>query len=341
MKPASFLESYDTLVFDMDGVVTSEQNYWNSAALTVWEYCRSRNYYGTEEICPAEWMEQTEKIRSHVFCGDELIQVLKEKGVNSNWDLGYVVFCLSRILETEHFEDVLTAARGLNGNILEEYPVLARRMSERTREKPETYARNSLFWKQMQQCFQEWFLGEELYLQTYGIAPKQAGKSGLLFEEEPLLPLEQITAIFSGLAQAGKRICIGTGRPKCEIEEPLKKWGLTQYISPDGFIHYNHVSEAEEQLGRQALTKPHPLMFLKAVYGEAYENSRLLAGEYDGQKIKKTLIIGDAGADILAAQAMGADFCAVLTGITGSAARPYFENRKAKYIIADIRELME
>ena len=38
MKLAKFLDKYDTVIFDMDGVITSEQNYWNCAALTVWEY---------------------------------------------------------------------------------------------------------------------------------------------------------------------------------------------------------------------------------------------------------------------------------------------------------------
>lgn len=341
MRIASFLQRYDTIVFDMDGVVTSEQNYWNSAALTAWEYCRSKNYYGTEKICPEEWMKQVSSIRSNVFCGDELIRVLKEKGVNSNWDLGYVVFCLSRILKTDRFEAVLEEANKLDGNILGEYPMLAQKMASALGGTPEDYSRSSAFWNQMQRCFQEWFLGQELYNKTYGEVPKQAGKSGLLLKEEPIIPLEQLTAVFAGLFRAGKRICVGTGRPGCEIEAPLKNWGLLQYIAPDGFIHYDHVAEAEKELQMQVLTKPHPLMFLKAVYGEGYQNSRLLAQDYETQKIEKTLVVGDAGADILAAQTMGADFCAVLTGITGAAARPYFEDLGAAYIIKDIRDLLE
>ena len=47
MKLAKFLDKYDTVIFDMDGVITSEQNYWNCAALTVWEYL---NYNSGQKI---------------------------------------------------------------------------------------------------------------------------------------------------------------------------------------------------------------------------------------------------------------------------------------------------
>ena len=54
-----------------------------------------------------------------------------------------------------------------------------------------------------------------------------------------------------------------------------------------------------------------------------------------------TLIVGDAGADILAAKAMGADFCAVLTGVQGERARPYFEKLNAEYILNSVLEFTE
>ena len=82
------------VIFDMDGVITSEQNYWNCAALTVWEYL---NYNSGQKINAAECMQNISKIRSRVFSDDELISVLKGKGVNSNWDLGYVTVLIAWI----------------------------------------------------------------------------------------------------------------------------------------------------------------------------------------------------------------------------------------------------
>lgn len=35
-----------TLIFDLDGVITSEKKYWNTARLTVWDLISSDSYLG-------------------------------------------------------------------------------------------------------------------------------------------------------------------------------------------------------------------------------------------------------------------------------------------------------
>ena len=64
MKLAKFLDKYDTVIFDMDGVITSEQNYWNCAALTVWEYL---NYNSGQKINAKECMQNISKILRVIF----------------------------------------------------------------------------------------------------------------------------------------------------------------------------------------------------------------------------------------------------------------------------------
>ena len=126
MKLAKFLDKYDTVIFDMDGVITSEQNYWNCAALTVWEYL---NYNSGQKINVAECMQNISKIRSRVFSDDELISILKGKGVNSNWDLGYVTVLIAWICngknDWNYFDKVLEYAKLLSDNIIDEYDNLA------------------------------------------------------------------------------------------------------------------------------------------------------------------------------------------------------------------------
>ena len=56
--------------------------------------------------------------------------------------------------------------------------------------------------------------------------------------------------------------------------------------------------------------------------------------------VNKTLVVGDAGADMLAAKAMGADFCAVLTGVSGKAARGYFEAAESEYILDSLENFL-
>lgn len=339
MKLAKFLEKYDTVIFDMDGVITSEQNYWNCAALTVWEYIKW-NRSGGDSV-NTEWAEQNVgKIRARVFCNDELISVLKGKGVNSNWDLGYVTVLLAWIIGGKEyngdFRDVLQRAKELPDNILDVYDALAKEASDRTGFDYGWMRRNELMWQTMQTLFQEWFLGDKLnsHVSLHG------KKSGLLNSEQPIVDKNKLRAMLKLLGES-KRVCTGTGRPYIEMIRPLTDWDIKQYFAPDGLCNYDHVVTAEKTLNNNALTKPHPYMFLKALYGTDYDDSRIVSGDYDRAKIKTALVVGDAGADILAAQAMGADFCAVLTGIQGENARGYFEKLGANYILNNVLDFVE
>lgn len=318
-----FLNKYNTVIFDMDGVITSEEKYWDAAALTVWEYIRLCR---DESISVPECMANVREIRKTVFCNDELIKVLKNKGLNSNWDLGYVTVLVAWILKTEDFNKILDYAKTLPDNIMKGYEFLARECAMVTGYDYKWLCRNELMWKTMQGIFQEWYLGD-----------KAKDKSGLMFSEEPIVEKEKLCALIKNLSKT-HRLCTGTGRPWVEIKTPLREWGIIDCFVPDGLSNYDHVKIAEERFGT-SLVKPHPYMFLKALYGTDYNDEKIIGGEYDKSKIEKTLVVGDAGSDILAAQAMGADFCAVLTGVAGKSAKGYFEKMNAEYILDSVLDL--
>ncbi|MBR0470838.1 MAG: HAD hydrolase-like protein [Clostridia bacterium] len=337
MKLKSFLNKYDTIIFDMDGVITSEQNYWNAAALTVWETLADKSHAKIDtEYC----MRHLKEIRGEVFCGDELISVLKSKGVNSNWDLGYVTVLIAWITKGDEqygsFRDVLTYAKQLPDNIIEAYDALAQKCCDVTGYDMYYLKRNGELWQEMHELFQEWFLGDELR----GKMSAHGHKAGLLYKEEPIVDKEGLLTVLKLLSET-KRVCTGTGRPRIEMLVPLSDWKALPYFAADGLCNYDHVANAEQTLNNNALTKPHPYMFLKALYGTDYDDKKLIDGDYDKEKIKTTLIVGDAGADILAARAMGADFCAVLTGIQGVGARAYFEKMNAEYILNSVVDFLE
>lgn len=335
---ADFLKEYDTVIFDMDGVVTSEQNYWNCAALTVYEFLHSKKYFGKERLDTGKLLRLVAEIRREVFCGDMLIEELKNKGVNSNWDLAYIVIGLCVCRNTQDFKEILGYERACPDGIMQQYDALAQSLSDQL---GCDCSRSSPFWNRIQSCFQEWFLGDELFRKTYRRLPVEARKSGLIYDEEPLIDRDKLVELFRLLHDSGKRICTGTGRPRNEILSPLQKWGIFQYFAEDGLINYDYVENAEHIFRGRTLTKPHPYMFLKALYGEDYSDADLLIGRYDADKIKRTLVVGDAGADIGAAKAMGADFCAVLTGVTGDKMRAFFEENHAEYICASIEDFLE
>lgn len=328
----TFLDKYHTLIFDMDGVVTSEQSYWTAAALTVWEWL-----YKDEKLVAAKMCRDAEKIRARVFCNDRLISLLKGKGVNSNWDLTYVVYAACRILDTHDFNAVYQWCEKLGDNILDEYPIISQKL-----EAVEgcNCDRNGELWIKLHNTFQEWVMGDELYREKYNCEPNLCGKVGLLQSEKPVIAKDALIEVMTALKATGKRLAIATGRPRDELITPLKSFGVYDCFCKDGIITQDYVIAAEYALG-QNLTKPHPYIFLKAMLGKDYSDEKIVNGEYDRNMIKDVLVIGDAGADILAAKAMGADFCAVLTGVLQKAGKEYFCQQQAEYILDSLAEFVD
>ncbi len=335
----SFLDKYDTIIFDLDGVITNEQNYWDSAVLTVVEFLMSKRYLGSSEVDVKEMSDNVAKLRSEVFVNDELITFFKGIGVNSNWDLGYVIVLIALILDTTDFGKIYKYAKSLSNNILDEYDRLAEQAAYKAGLEYEYTKRNGKLWMDMRDCFQEWFLGDKLFAEEYGRMPFEGGKQGLIYNESPIPDLDDLKALLGKLSET-KRLCTGTGRQYAEMKAPLENWGIMKYFSQNGLCNFTHVTEAEKKFDGLALTKPHPYMFLKALYGTDYDDVRLINGDYDKSAIEHALVVGDAGADILAAKAMGADFCAVLTGVSGKAARGFFEELKSEYILDCVLDMM-
>ena len=80
------------VIFDIDGVLLSEERYFDVSALTVWEILYSPSYMGLtaeqEDFDPASVTEgQIASCRNIVWGHDELLSWLKARGINSNWDM--------------------------------------------------------------------------------------------------------------------------------------------------------------------------------------------------------------------------------------------------------------
>ena len=84
------IQKLKLLIFDLDGVITSETKYWNTSRLTVWELICGENYLGINDY----FGESREVETRLVEIGDRLIPntfiyELKSRAVNSNWDLTF------------------------------------------------------------------------------------------------------------------------------------------------------------------------------------------------------------------------------------------------------------
>ncbi len=324
------------IILDMDGVITTEQRYWDCAALTVYEAYYDKRYFGTETLDIAEVQNNVAGIRSMVFNNDKTISLMKNFGVNSNWDLAYVVF--AGIVETGDFA------------------IMHRMFEEKNLCAPEIYefadkilqqklgindcSRSSELWNKLMMIFQEWYYGDESFARQYGKKTSAEGKKGFMYGEMPMFSIEETENLLKKLQSKGAVLGIGTGRCAFEIFTPLKAWGLDKYFDPECCFTYDMMAVAEKKLDI-FLSKPHPYTFLKAVFGDRYTDVQLINGEYDKEYVKEVLIVGDAGADLFAAKAMKADFAAVLTGPAGKAAKGFFEENNAELILDNVLELAE
>jgi len=385
------------LIFDLDGVITSEEAYWDAAGLTLHELLYSPRYWCLDrselsadgQYHPATTAQESRRISRAVFPESEIL-ALKGRSINSNWDTCYVVVCLhlidllrllpdcSSLLPLEPWDEGWIADFGeliasVDGQEARSYQGRRKRPLP-TPHNPRPYARveavfddpifrgciglelinrldafasealdlpienvfsrHSPFWAFCRNIFQEWYLGDALYTETYGHAPIQSGKPGCIHYEKPLLPLEQIRASLEALRLQGYVMGFATGRVYQEAEYPLKMYGLLEYFDEQHISTYDDVEHAEAELrahGDQTLlSKPNPFPFLVA----ANRNHTV-----DNNKSEGFVVVGDSTSDILGGRAAGAITIAVMTGARTPEARTLLAQSNPDFIIDDMTKL--
>jgi phosphoglycolate phosphatase-like HAD superfamily hydrolase len=196
------------------------------------------------------------------------------------------------------------------------------------------FSRHSPFWAFCRNIFQEWYLGDVLYTETYGHAPVQPGKPGCIHYEKPLLPLEQIRASLETLRSQGYVMGFATGRVYQEAAYPLKMYALVQYFDERHISTYDDVERTEAELRSQGdqtlLSKPNPFPFLVAV------NSDLTAKKLHTESF---VVVGDSTSDILGGRAAGAITIAVMTGAHTPEARTLLAQSCPDFTIEDMTKL--
>ena len=323
---------FKNIIFDMDGVITSEYIYWDTAALTVYELLFDYHMYGKTEIDRENCLENYKELHKTIFCGDKTIRAVKALGVNTNWDLAYLTFCVSRYLEPElemldewHFQSVRMFIENIEAKAPEVYGLVGELAANACGRPKEEFERtHGQLWHNLQTCFQRWFKNDGLYK-----------------HETPLVPLDKVRATLEYLKDSGVKLGVGTGRPRDEIMYPLESWDLLKYFEPDMIVTYDEVAAAEENLRLlESIAKPHPYVFIKAALGLDYPDRKIVGSAYAKSITKVTAVVGDAPSDFLAARVAEMPFVGVLTGVDRDSAETYFKTNKADYIFDDITGLM-
>lgn len=343
------LTDIDKIIFDMDGVITSEYMYWDAAALSAFELLTSNKFYGSSDFDSEYCMEHLSEIHKNVLLDDKTTKEIKRRGVNTNWDLAYLIICLSLAVNKklnnftrEHSEKVYNSLKNMTCNAPEIYEEAEKLAKFATEVNDESFKRTSgKLWNEMQLSFQHWFLGTESYKPIYGEPLTADFRKGLVNLEKPVIELEKIQNTLNKLYDAGIMLGIGTGRPEAEIQKPIEMWDIKKYFDKNSIVTYSDVMNTENKLKPEfPLAKPHPYVFLKAAFGSMLSDEEILYEKYNKEKCKRVLIVGDAPSDFLAAKAAGFKFAAVLTGVSGKAAEKYFKDNDADYILENVSELI-
>lgn len=360
------------IIFDLDGVITSEEAYWDTAGLVVHELLYSPRYWnvgGAKMYLPVQTAEESRTISRETY-PESVIVSLKSRSLNSNWDTCYAAFSLylikllslvpdtSSLLPLRPWEEDWIAAfrqqvahvqgdeilsvmlHPFDAPVFQGYPGvdLLKRFnvlaSEVLGQPVEgVFGRYSPSWKFCCNLFQEWYLGEERYTQEYGHAPAQPGKPGCILFEQPLLPVEQIRTSLEALQLQGFTLGIATGRPGYEAIEPLKNYGLLSYFDERHIITDAEVSRAEARLRERG-------MVTSLVKPHPYPFLAAAYPEYQPDQPVPLrgsfVVVGDTPSDVQGARAAGAISVAVLTGARTAEARMLLEQNRPNFLIENI-----
>lgn len=371
-----------TILFDVDGVMLSEERYFDASALTVWEMLYSPQYLGLkgDAFTPSPVESQIRTVREQVFAKDEVLNFIKSRGINSNWDMVFLTFSyqLIRLVEAlkpklgsdavnllvnqigrEQVDQLREWARAHAADFQVDYAAFTADFAKGSAQKAEMlvylnqiaqercgvetqmFSRSSELWQLCQETFQEWYLGDERVADSIGRATKQPGKTGFLTDEIPIVPPAEMIELFKTLKEKGYTLGIGTGRPTIETHVPLREMGILEWFDPNRVVTASHVLEVEEEFPALApMSKPHPISYVKGMLGLDTPNSEAVKFSLPISNGEEVLIVGDSLADFLAARSIGCKFAATLTGLSGQEARAKFEEVKADYILDDVRGIL-
>ena len=358
------------VIFDVDGVLLSEERYFDVSALTVWEWLYSPYYMGlaNDSGLPLHgddaWIAT---VRDRVWAGDTLLSWLKAHGINSNWEMVHAFLITASWLMARQFREETGHLPPLSLKNRDEVRALGSLLADRAvpgaeeillfweshvesqvegaalfvclRQAAEVEAGRELtfmnldspFFRMHQLAFQQWYLGDEVFPEIMHEKVYGAPKEGFLQKENPLGDAGDIRNMLKQLKAAGFSLGVATGRGAKEVEIPFRFFGWYEDFDPVYIATASDAEEVSAQYGNIPLGKPSPFLYLCAAYGRRTENYGAYITDGRIHASDEVYVIGDSYSDVLGARAAGARFIGVLTGLTGKAAAAMFEKEKEAY----------
>ena len=367
------------ILFDVDGVFLSEERCFDVSAITVAELLSSPDFLNCDIDIHFDGNlteNDINKIRRNVFNNDRILNQLKSLGLNSNWDMLFIVFSIHLIdilkklshdeieafmyqdepveLKLQNISTNLADCFNLNEQLplqfldnvkvgknniyaaLEEFATTELHVSDAT-----LFSLKGALWTLAHEVYQEWYLGKALFNQVEYKKDIQDFKKGFIYDEVILKPIEEIQLLLQNLIEAGYQIAIATGRPRTETIIPFQSLGLKSYFKDEHIVTASEVLLAEKQFPQyQPLGKPNPFSYIATLngnYNDQYE--RYATKQEDIVNKDEVYIVGDSLADLLSAKKIGATFIGTLTGLKGKAAHSELVANGADHVVEDITKI--
>lgn len=371
-----------TILFDVDGVFLSEERCFDVSALTVYELLMDKTYLSLNNSQNLATIsnQQITNIRKQIFLNDTILNKLKSLGLNSNWDMLFIVFSIHFIellttlnqqdidyyIEQQNFDESTLQQIGqlIDSDVTLDYQQPLQFLSQVHSGKSNIYQALEQFaaqrlninhtdlfslkgklWLLAQEVYQEWYLGSKLFSEVEHKKPRTEYKKGFIYQEVILRPIVEIQQLLHDLIDDGHSLGIATGRPYTETIVPFETLGLLSYFDKQHIATASDVLKAEQLYPQyRPLGKPNPFSYIAALKGNLESEYKEYAqNQHNIVANDEVYIVGDSLADLLSAQTIGATFIGTLTGLKGHQARKELEDHNADYIVdhlGDIRNIL-
>ncbi|GAC1684270.1 MAG: hypothetical protein NVS9B9_06260 [Ktedonobacteraceae bacterium] len=365
------------IIFDLDGVITSEEAYWDTAGLVIHELLYSSRYWNIENMTTAYHpvaVADASRASSRSILPEAVIVGFKSRAINSNWDTCYCGFCLYLIhlLALVPYREALFPLRPADDDWIAAFRAQLATIGDKNIHDtqildvingPVFYGYSGLELIKRFDVYASQVLGIPVEDVFARYSPSWWFCEHLF--QEWYLGDELYTRDYGHApVQAGKRGCIHFEEPLLPVEyirstlEKLQQQGYTLGIATGrpgqealvplenyGLLSYfdtrhitTHDEIAKAETELAAQGKPTSLV-------KPHPYQFLLAADPEyvhssySQKLQSCLIVGDTPSDIQGGHTAGAITIAVLTGAKTPQARTILERSGPDFLIADVTHL--
>lgn len=353
------------VIFDVDGVLISEERYIDAGSLTIWEWLYGNNYMGlpTEQqlfdpsnVSPGE----LSAIRVAVWGDDRLMHWLESRGIDGIWkeihvNLISILWLMAEVykersgekLHVEFHNEADIKKAGLlfmglpipsAGDVLKKWESIAGDLEKddfinhlieemKSSFDDVSFAEvGSEFWNMHVRAFSDWFEGDDVYIETMHQMPYSPGKEGFLSRETPLVPLAGMNEMMERLKEKGYSLGVATLRNRPEVRIPFHVFHWDEILDSHYIATVTDVEKAVRMGVKGNLYKPHPFLYECAAWGRDREKYNAYAlGLYKAGEKDEIWVIGDTMGDYKGAMGIGARFIGIADSNSKSGGKNPFE----------------